>query len=298
MEIKLLSVIVPIYKQEKTIKSDLLNIHKTLKQTPYKFEIIGVIDGHELDNSMSKANELKEKEIKVFGYKTNHGKGQAIRYGMQKAKGDIVTFIDSGGDINPLGIVMLLEHMKWYGADVIVGSKLHPASKVKNYPILKTKIYYWLTKLLFKLKIRDTQTGLKAYKKEVLQDVLDRLVIKRFGFDIEILSVANRLGYKNICDAPVEINYDAEKSTYINKGYMKTIMQILSDTLAVWYRMHVLKYYDNGRKRKRVFDKELDMWINTGGMTDKRQYIIDTVNRVHKNLYSVYRKITNVFRQT
>ncbi len=47
-------------------------------------------------------------------------------------------------------------------------------------------------------------------------------------------------------------------------------MKFVYDTLAVWYRMHILRYYDDGRKRIKLFDEELQMDVNTGDMTDKR----------------------------
>lgn len=281
MEIKLLSVIVPVYKAEKTIKKDLQIIYQTLKSTPYEFEIIAVIDGT-IDKSFSEAKKFKKNEIQVLGYKTNKGKGQAVRYGMSKAKGDVIMFIDAGNEINPQGIIMLLEHMKWYDADIIVGSKSHPASKV-NYPLSRrifSKGYYYFVKSLFGLRLRDTQTGLKAYKKPVLEKVLDKLVVKRFAFDIEILAVAHMLGYKKIYDAPVQVNMDFSKTTIAGLFTNNGIWNFVKDTLAIWYRMKILGYYNDGRKRVKVYDKELQAEVNTGDMTNKKQVIIDVVNKL------------------
>src|SRR5205085_11878020 len=105
---------------------------------------------------------------------------------------------------------MLLNHMEWYNADIIVGSKLHPVSKV-NYPIYRTILswgYRIFTSTLFGFRVRDTQVGLKFFKRKVVMDVLPRLVVKRFALDIEILAVAYSLGYKRIYEAPVKINFN------------------------------------------------------------------------------------------
>ena len=282
MDIHLLSVIIPVYKQEKSIKQDLQRIYEVLSGTPYNFEIIAVIDGIEIDGSMQKARQFKKPELKVYGYKSNKGKGQAVRFGMQKAKGDIITFIDSGGDINPQGLIMLLENMKWYNADIIVGSKAHPASKV-NYPLnrrILSKGYYYFIKFLFGLRLRDTQTGIKAYKKEVLDNVLDKLVVKRFAFDIEILAVANYLGYTKIYDAPVDVKWDFSKTSIYGLFTDNGIWNFIHDTLAIWYRLKLIHYYNAGRKRTKVYDNDLKMYVNTGGMKDQRQVIIDFVNKV------------------
>ena len=258
-----LSIIVPIYNQEDTIVEDILAIAHTLDQTPYSYEIIPVVDGAIIDNSLSVLKKIGNKTIRPIGYQLNRGKGYAVRYGMKLAKGEIITFIDAGMDIDPMGIIMLLEHMKWYEADIIIGSKLHAASIV-NYPFQRKIItlgYYLLVKLLFGLKIRDTQTGLKAYKKTVLKKVLPRLLVKQFAFDIEILAVANRLGFKKIYDAPVKVKLNWKQSSiqmFGNNG----IFFILLDTLAIWYRLNILKYYEEGYKKQRLFDKALSMFVN------------------------------------
>src|SRR3989338_8893281 len=282
MQIELLSVIVPVYKKQKTIQKELETLSNVLSKTNYKYEIIAVVDGTSLDNSYEEAKKTNNTKIKVYGYKNNYGKGQAVRYGMQKAKGDIITFIDSGGDINPQGLIMLLEHMKWYNADIIVGSKAHPASKV-NYPLnrrILSKGYYYFIKFLFGLRLRDTQTGIKAYKKEVLDNVLDKLVVKRFAFDIEILAVANYLGYTKIYDAPVDVKWDFSKTSIYGLFTDNGIWNFIHDTLAIWYRLKLIHYYNAGRKRTKVYDNDLKMYVNTGGMKDQRQVIIDFVNKV------------------
>jgi glycosyltransferase involved in cell wall biosynthesis len=282
MEFNKLSVIVPIYKKEKTIRDDLKNIHKVLESTPYNFEIIGIVDGvnHDKSYDYAKQLELTLPQFKAYGYKENYGKGLAVRYGMSKASGDIVMFIDAGGDIKPEGIVMLLEHMKWYSADIIIGSKSHPASKV-YYPFKRRVLsfgYFLLVKALFGLRVRDTQTGLKAYKREVLRKVLDRMVVKRFAFDIEILAVANKLGFKRIFDAPVEVNIDFKSSSIFGLFASNGIWGFVYDTIAIWYRMHILRYYDDGVKRLSVYDENLNMRIYTGGMEGKHQVILSYIN--------------------
>src|SRR3990167_8321504 len=132
---KLLSIIVPAYKQEKTIQKDLKNIENVLKAglKEYDFEIICVVDG-DVDKTFENAKKIESKKIKVFSYSNNRGKGFAVRFGMARAKGDLISFLDAGMDISPKGIMMLMTHMEWYNADVIVGSKRHPVSRV-NYPL-------------------------------------------------------------------------------------------------------------------------------------------------------------------
>lgn len=259
-----LSVIIPIYKQEKTIKKDLQHIDKTLKQIRYNYEIIAVVDGTSIDHSFKKIKKLNLQNLKVFGYKNNHGKGYAVRYGMAKTKGDYIAFIDAGMEIDPNGISLVLEHMEWYNADIIVGSKRHPASMV-NYPFERKIISFGahlISKFLLGINVYDTQAGLKIFKRQVLVKVLPRLLIKNYAFDLEILSVANRLGFTKIYESPIKINYNFASLTHAT-GF-KTIYSCLIGALSVFYRLRILNYYDDKNKRQWIYNPELEMRINTG----------------------------------
>lgn len=245
-KIDLLSVVVPAYRQEKTIVKDIQHIDKELKELEYPYEIIIVVDGV-VDGTYKKARKLKSPHIKVMGYKENQGKGHAIRYGMMRARGDIIGFIDAGMDIDLAGLKMLLSHMEWYNADIIVGSKLHPVSKV-NYPVWRVILswgYRLLTATLFGFRVRDTQVGIKFFKRKAVKDILPRLLVKRYAFDIEILAVAYSLGYKRIYEAPVEINF--KQNTIDSVTLWKTVYNMLWDTCAVFYRLKILRYYDKRR---------------------------------------------------
>jgi len=258
----LLSVIVPAYKQEKTIRRDLKYIESVLKKIRFNYELICVVDG-KIDKTFQEAKKIKSKKIKVVGYKNNHGKGYAVRYGMVRSKGDLVAFIDAGRDLDPNGLSMMLEHFEWYDADIVVGSKRHPVSKV-DYPWQREVLssgYQILVKILFGLKIRDSQVGMKFFKRKVLEDVLPRLLVKTFAFDIEILAVAHYLGYKRIFEAPINIAW-VEENSILSKSLYKTVLGMFVDTLAVFYRLKLLHYYDKKNKRKWVYDKDLEFNVN------------------------------------
>lgn len=260
--IKLLSLIIPVYHQEKTIRKQLQNILGELELLSVPSEVIVVVDGMD-DRSFEEAKKVRSTKLIVTGYKTNHGKGYAVRFGMGKSHGDIIGFLDAGGDLSELGLSMMLEHFKWYNADIIVGSKRHPVSKVQ-YP-LERKILSWgyqqLVRLLFGLNVRDTQVGMKLYRRGVLEDVLPRLVVKKFAFDIEILAVAYYLGYTRVYEAPVELDFTGA-SSISSLTMWRVILSMLWDTIAVFYRLRILKYYDNLNKRKWQFDKELNFKIS------------------------------------
>lgn len=239
-----ISLIVPAYRQEKTIIADIKNLDKALSKLPLKHELLVVVDGF-LDKTMEKLSKVKTIEVKALGYKRNTGKGFAIKYGVSKAKGDVIGFIDAGGDIDPTQISLMLSIMDWNNADIVIGSKLHPESRV-NYPLWR-KIMSWgyrtFTHILFGFDVRDTQVGFKIFKKNVAKQVFKRIIVKKFAFDVEVLAVAQKLGYRRIYEAPVKINFKKALSVTALNFWIVSFWTFW-DTLAVFYRLKILHYYD------------------------------------------------------
>ena len=209
-----------------------------------------MIDG-KIDNTSKEAKKIKSNKLKVYEYNNNQGKGYAVRFGMSKAKGDLISFLDAGMDISPKGIMMLMAHMDWYNADIIVGSKKHPVSKV-NYPILRKILslgYHLGVRILFGLDLSDTQSGIKIFRREVVEKILPRLLVKTYAMDIEMLAVAKYLGFDRIYEGPIEVTF----SKLTSAVRWNTSFKMAWDTLAVFYRLKVLHYYD---------DKNINNWIN------------------------------------
>jgi glycosyltransferase involved in cell wall biosynthesis len=250
-KISLLSLIVPAYRQQRVITKNIKSLKKSLKDLNIPFEIIIVVDG-KTDLTYQRAIKLRSNKVRVLGYKENRGKGFAIKFGVEKAKGDVIGFIDAGMEIDPMGISMLLNHMIWYEADIIVGSKLHPVSQVK-YPLWR-KILSWgyrtVTRILFGFTVRDTQVGIKLFKQNVAKTVFPLLLVKRFAFDVEILAASYSLGYKKIYEAPVKLIFKPHNSSIKNFDMWKTILLMLLDTLAIFYRVRIKNYYRKQKLKK------------------------------------------------
>jgi len=256
--IKSVSLVIPAYKQEKTILNNLKKLYEILEPLPYKFEIVVVVDGL-LDKTYDKAKEFGKRNVKVIGYKKNQGKGYAVKLGVLKATGDVIGFMDAGLDLNPNGIPLLLDLMKFHDADIVIGSKLHPESKVA-YPLGRIILswgYRSLIEILFGLTIRDSQVGLKFFKKKVAKDVFKRLIVKRFAFDIEALAVAQSRGYKKIYEGPIELDFTRVESSITSGNFWRIILHMLWDTLAVFYRLKILRYYDKQSLRSNDLKQSL-----------------------------------------
>jgi len=183
---------------------------------------------------------------------------------MARAKGEIIVFLDAGMDIDPEGILNFLKTFTTKKADIVIGSKLHRDSKV-HYPWQRKVLSYGyrtLVKLFFGLHIKDTQVGFKMFRRKVLEDVLPCLLVKQYAFDIEILAVANSFGYKKIYEAPISIKF-SNYSSITSKSFWGVIFHMLWDTIAVFYRLKILHYYNKTNRRKWKYDPELHFRINT-----------------------------------
>ena len=234
-----LSVIVPCYNGEGYICSSLKAIEDEVKNLAGSYEIILVDDGS-TDRTFREAQKVRSDNIKIFRYEKNSGKGHAVKYGFKFAAGKLVSFIDADLDLHPRQISRFLGEMKKTGADIVIGSKRHPESMV-NYPLKRkilSRIYQALVWALFGLNVRDTQVGLKLFKFKCLKDIMPKILVKKYAFDLEILANAHRLGYK-IVEAPIELDF--KNSSSINTY---AIWKMFLDTLAVFYRMRILRYYD------------------------------------------------------
>ncbi len=248
-----LSIVVPAYKEERNIYKTIKAIVESHDNLPYSYEVIVVVDGSP-DKTAIAARKHKSENVKVFEYFPNQGKGHALKYGTDRASGEIITFTDAGGDFDPKQFDNCVKLMEVFDADFVIGSKRHPASKV-DYPFkrrLFSYIYHKLTRWFLGVKVTDTQAGLKFLKADVAKDIMPRVLVKQYAFDLEMLVVANQLGYTRVFEAPVELSFNDSVSG-INS---KTIKTMAIDTLAIFYRARILDYYRRQAKMPKKKSKK------------------------------------------
>lgn len=241
---KKLSVILPAYNKDKEVFEVVSSFVETLKHTTFDWEII-VVDDASRDQTLREAVRSKKfngnsQRIKVYSYNLNQGKGFALYYGFKQSVGDIVLFADSDLDLPSENTPVILESFIKSHADIAIGSKRHPLSLV-HYPLTRkimSKTYQLIVMALFHLDVSDTQVGIKAFRREVLEECFPRIVVKNFAFDLELLVVAKSQGFRKIVEAPIILRYN-----FTSTIRLQTIFQILNDTLAIFYRKNVLKFY-------------------------------------------------------
>ena len=243
-----LSVVMPCYNEEKNIYNNIKETIQILTEFIDSYEIICVNDGSS-DNTLKELRRAECESVKVVTYNKNEGKGQALKRGTKVAKGKYIAFVDSDLELSPRFLKHFFEIMYINNADVVIGSKMHPKSKV-DYPWYRKILsfgYFILLKILFRLNIKDTQTGLKLFKAEVIQEVMPQILVKKYAFDIEVLSIINKKGLK-IVDAPIELVFGRENVR--GRIRFKDICGVFVDTIAIFYRLYILKYYDYVDKKE------------------------------------------------
>jgi len=169
------------------------------------------------------------------------GKGHAINYGFDLARGDYVLFLDADLDLHPSQVEDFLKLIREKKADLVMGSKMHKGSQV-NYPLTRRILsigYYFLIRVLFNLPVKDTQTGLKLFRYEALKKGLSKIVVKKYAFDLELLVVLNKYNFK-IVEAPIFL----KPTRKFGRIGIKDIYYIILDTIAIFYRLYFRRYYD------------------------------------------------------
>lgn len=245
-----ISVIIPAYNEAGIIEGSLNETIRVFNNFGCKYEIVVVDDGSS-DNTFQNILKVSSRHTNIIvkQLKHNRGKGRALKVGFRQSSGEYVVFLDADMELHPAQLQTFFDIMRLDEADVVIGSKRHPNSRL-NYPLQRkiiSSVYFFLIKIFFGLPIRDTQTGLKLFKYEVLKRVFPRILVKAFGYDLEILVNVHQLGYR-IAEAPIVL--DTQRYGRIG---MDSIWITWQDTMAIWYRAYVLRYYDrfDYRRRKR-----------------------------------------------
>jgi glycosyltransferase involved in cell wall biosynthesis len=175
-----ISVIIPAYNEEKNILNTINETKRELEILNYDYEIIIVDDGSTDKTFEITGNNFsfEKDKLRIEGYQQNSGKGYAEKYVVGFVEGDYVLFKDADLDL-PGQLGSFLDAMKKTNADAVIGSKKAKNSKVK-YSFKRRFLsngYYYFIKILFGLPVRDTQTGFKLFKKEVLEECIKRKCI-------------------------------------------------------------------------------------------------------------------------
>ncbi len=235
-----LSFVIPACNEEDSIETSLLNIDGLVKRNSQSYEIVVVNDGSR-DRTLPRAVEYASRNghVKVVSYALNEGKGYAIRRGFMQTEGDIVIFADGDMEIDFNQVSTYIQALE--RADIVIASKWHSQSSVEM-PLLRkvfSRSFNVLVRLLTGVTLRDTQAGLKAVRRSAFEDVFQRLAVKRYAFDVELLAVANLYGLR-IVEMPVQLKMNG-------RFKLKEMWQMLIDLFGIDYRLRIRRFYQKPR---------------------------------------------------
>jgi hypothetical protein len=235
-----LTVVVPFFNPGgSALRDHVLELLDTLEHEGIRFEVLAVSDGS-TDGSEQLVRDLTPRGLRTLVL-DHAGKGAALRVGLENGRGRYLGFIDADGDIPAEQWHHFLTLIRMYNSDMVVGSKRHPLSEL-HYPALRrvySRVFQFLVHVLFRVDVTDTQTGIKVFRREMLADVLPLVVETGFVFDLELLAVARRRGWRRVIEAPVRIDHRF-RSTISSRS----VFIMLRDTLVLAARMHVMRSYD------------------------------------------------------
>ncbi len=206
-----LSLIIPAFNEEKRIGKTMERVVRFVKELDFPTEVIVVDDGSE-DETRAIVNGFIQREpaMQLRLIPGEHrGKGSAIRTGVFASRGDFILFTDA--DLStPLELIDgFLERMESSGKDVVIASREVGGARRYNEPITRriaSRIFNRVARTFTVKGIRDTQCGFKAFRSDVAGTIFGKTTIERFGFDVEVLYLAQKNGF-SIDEFPVQWYY-------------------------------------------------------------------------------------------
>jgi dolichyl-phosphate beta-glucosyltransferase len=229
------SIIIPAYNEAKRIGKTLETIKKFLSDKPYSWEIILVDDGSSDFTISTARSKIADSRLRILKNPRNLGKGASIRNGMMSAKGRYLLFSDA--DLSTP--IEELDNLLGYcekGYDVAIGSRALKESQLivrqPWYREMMGRIFNVFVRLIVVKGIKDTQCGFKMFSRRAGREIFPRQQLKGFAFDVELLLLAQKSGYK-IKEVPVKwINSPSTKVSAL-KDSAKMFLDLIKLRLGI-----------------------------------------------------------------
>lgn len=221
------SVIIPAYNEEKRIGESLRKVCRFAEACSFPVEVIVVSDGSTdetvpLVSLEFAAFKKAGVDLRLAQNVNNSGKGASIRKGILQARGKYVLFSDADLSTPITEAAKLLGCLESGACDVAVGSRRMEGSKItvrqSRFRETGGRLFNVIVRLLTGLEIKDTQCGFKAFRREEAQAIFGAMTVKRFGFDVEALYLARKMGLRIAEIAVVWNHSDGSKVRYFRDG--------------------------------------------------------------------------------
>lgn len=241
-----LSVIIPAYKEGERIGRTLLEVRDYFKDKSFIYEILVITDGSP-DNTAEVVRNYSTQipQLRLIENRENHGKGYVVRQGLQEAKGDLRLFMDADGSTSIMHLDKFLPEFE-KGCDVVIGSRdisgAHIQVHQPRYREILGNMGNWLIRFTLGLwAYPDTQCGFKMLTAKAADAIASRMVVDRFGFDFELITLAHKLGY-TIKQMPVRWLNEEGSSVKLTgpNGYIQVFIDLFKTRVRLWTgRYHI-----------------------------------------------------------
>jgi len=217
-----LSIIVPAYNEAARISETLLDIDKHLRGASYRYEILVVDDGS-LDDTVKIVEGMqgRVRNLVLIKNSENKGKGGVVRQGMLLATGKVRLFMDADNSTSIDQYDLLSQYFS-QGYDVVIGSRAaRGATLDPPQPFIRRcsgRALNIIVRTLLLPNILDTQCGFKMFTDDAVKDIFSKSQISGWGFDMEILSIAKKKGYK-IKEVPIHWKNIAGSHVRFSAGF-------------------------------------------------------------------------------
>ena len=227
-----LSIIVPAFNEGARLATSLRNIIGYLDQYPAESELIVVDDGS-TDNTADTAQQefaaSKKVHTSVISYKSNLGKGRAVRLGLLASRGDISLFTDADLSTPITETPKLVEPILQNECDVAFGSRALDRGLIGVHQPWRReqggRVFNLAVRVATGLPFWDTQCGFKAFRMKVCRPIIEGATIDRFGFDVELLYVAFRAGLR-LKEIPVRWNHAEGSKVSVASDSVKMLSEV------------------------------------------------------------------------
>ena len=226
-----LSIVIPAYNEEFRLPKTLDAIFAWLGPRPSSSEVIVVDDGSS-DRTREIVAALQERHpsLRLVPNGQNRGKGYSVRHGMLEARGEIILFSDADLSTPIEEADKLLTSMREGGYDIAIGSRavdrslieVHQSAGREQAGILFNQLVRWIVGIEFS----DTQCGFKAFRRERSRIIFEQQRVERFGFDPEILFLAQRHGLR-VAEVPVRWRHDAATKVNVVADGTQMFLELL-----------------------------------------------------------------------
>jgi dolichyl-phosphate beta-glucosyltransferase len=224
-----ITLILPAYNESKTIRTTLADVTEYFRRKSLTYEIIVAADGDDGTRELARAFARNDPAIQVIGSSARGGKGKGIREAVALAAGRIVGFADADNKV-PIDQFGHLEPWLQDGYEVVIGSRGLDRSQVEKKQRWYRRIgsvgfYYFMHCIVGMPGVEDTQCGFKFFRREIARDLFSRQRIDGYMFDVEILALAQRLGYR-IKEVPVRWRDDADSRLQLVSGNIRNVIDV------------------------------------------------------------------------